>query len=126
MPRQNFSSKLPKDVKQELDARIRESHYCLQTEHANWLLSKGHSTSKSAMNRYSRALMKADNVQTNSSVELSATAATDRGHLTPREQILMQLGELRLQENELIQQLLNVSGQDGQIIEKETDDFTSD
>lgn len=112
MPRQNFTAKLPADIKAKLDKRIRDSFYATPESHADWLKSLGHPASRSGVSRYARALMASDGLNGESQKSTyvqSAAASQYRGHLTPREQILLELGELKVREAELLSRLKYIS-----------------
>ena len=102
--RQNFAAKLPIEVKVELDKRLRKSCYCLPGEHAEWLTNLGHNTSRSAMSRYSKVLNIAD-CAAKSSTEITANMNKENAHLSRKDQILIELGKLKIRENMLIEQL---------------------
>ena len=109
MPRPDFSTKLPDEIREELNQRIRKSNYTSPGEHAEWLQSLGYQASRSGLSRYGRTLMKIDG-QPSIAREISARRASEYGHLTPHERILVQLGELKVREAELLKELAAITG----------------
>lgn len=110
MARRTFISDLPKDVREEVNLRLREALYGGQIELTEWLNAQGYKASKSGVNRYAMALRKADGFQrTDQSHDMMAKGIFD-SKLSRRESLIMELGELKLREISILDELNKISG----------------
>ncbi len=103
--------KLPGELKNELDSRIRCAGYgeCIET--AEWLSTKGVETSKSAVHRYIKRLKGRDDVVASLSDALGGSdeTSTDKKEVL---ELLLELGALRVKESAIIAKLneLGIAG----------------
>tara|TARA_R110002095_G_scaffold215574_1_gene210180 strand:- start:892 stop:1239 length:348 start_codon:yes stop_codon:yes gene_type:complete len=104
MPARPKINKLPKEVKDELNKKLRESNYGEYIEIALWLRTLGHDASKSSVARYGK-MLKAKDLAIDGLADAlgldTDEAYSDRSAF----QILVELGSLRVKEMELISQL---------------------
>jgi hypothetical protein len=107
MAARTFISKLPDQVKAEINARLRAAQYSGQVEISRWLTAQGYNASKSSVNRYAQALKDADGMDGLSGHAIAAAVPIQSG-LTVEQNLLLQLGELKLRESQLIEQLLEL------------------
>lgn len=100
MPRVSVISKMPKELRSQLDKRLREAGYSNLMEHAEWLQGQGINASKSAVGRYSVELKAKDRAS-------SSIAKGMRDDLSDREAVdlLLELGALRVKEKRILDRL---------------------
>ncbi|CAM5528853.1 phage protein Gp27 family protein [Rhodanobacter lindaniclasticus] len=106
MARRSSVAKLPAPVQTELDERIRCAWYGAIERHVEWLESRGHKVSKSAIGRYSQSLHSVDaanGLQPAEIVEQSRSAQRAAGR--HRDALLIELGQLRLREAAILSAL---------------------
>jgi len=103
--------KLPSDLKNELDNKIRNTGYSECIETAEWLGSKGIDTSKSSVHRYIKRLKGKDDVIANLS---GALGTSDDVSLDKKDvlELLLELGALKVKESAIINKLnaLGIAG----------------
>lgn len=111
MPRNAAVSRLPDELQEEMNDRIRKGGYgCLDTL-AAWLASKGYKVSRSALGRHSQALRMADSSLGDPRARL---AEVKRKPPAQVRWMLMELGRLQVAQARLLAQLqaLEDSGMD--------------
>lgn len=101
MPKRQSITKLPKDIRQELDVRLRESSYSRMIEHAEWLATKGFSISKSAVHRYAIQMRNGDRVAAAISVAIKDENTQENDGVN----LMLELASLRLREHRIIAKL---------------------
>ena len=103
MPRVSVIDQMPKELRSQLDERLRETGYSNLMEHAEWLQEQGVNASKSAVGRYSVELKTKDRAAT-------SIARGMREDLSDREAVdlLMELGALRVKEKRILDRLQEI------------------
>jgi hypothetical protein len=107
MARATFFNKLPEDIQQEVNKRLRQSSYGNQKELLEWLIGAGYNVTKSSLSRYSTALRRSDGYDNMTAHEIAAETSSSEG-LSRQDAILIELGKLKLRENELITELMGL------------------
>lgn len=109
MARKSTMHKVPDDLRNEVNARLRKELYANQQGVRQWLADQGYDISKSSFNRYVVALKANDGNRGRSTLGLIARDADANG-LTRADEILMELGRLRVREAELLDELREITG----------------
>jgi hypothetical protein len=107
MGRRSAITKLPLELQNSLDTRLRESTYGDFDVHAAWLESKGYTVSRSAIHRHSVALRAADSSLGDARARTATIKASPR---RSRDDLLIELGRLHLAKERVIAQLLALDG----------------
>lgn len=108
MGRLSNVAKLPASVVEQLDAKLRESWYGDLEANRSWLEEKGHKISLSALHRYSVALRSVDARQGKTRA-LFRPDVHKKLREGQRDALLIELGRLRLREQELLTQLAEMA-----------------
>jgi hypothetical protein len=95
-------SKWPASKRDELDKRLRDSHYGALDEHVEWARGEGLEAHRSGMHRYCRALMEADSSLGDSRARARALTAWPK---SSERTLLEELGRLECRKAEIIDQL---------------------
>ncbi|MGD9861196.1 MAG: phage protein Gp27 family protein [Marinobacterium sp.] len=101
-------SNVPADLRAEVNRRLRLGYYS-QEDVRGWLALEGYEIGKSSFNRYAVALRENDGNEGVSPIRLAAKN-TDPDGLSSEQQILLELGRLKVREAELLEQLRNIVG----------------
>lgn len=99
-------SRLPLAVQEELGARLRATGYGDYDAHVSWLAERGWTVSRSAVHRHGLALRAADSSLGDQFARVAEVKAGPRR----REELLVELGRLRLAEMALIDRLRALDG----------------
>lgn len=106
MGRRSKVLQLPNQVRAELDERIRRAGYGDYTAISQWLADLGHDVSKSALHRYGAARQELDASRGSDDAQLSTLMKSPPDYELPRrDELLLQLGRLRLAESRILEQL---------------------
>lgn len=103
MARRSAITKLPRELQDSLDKRLRDSVYGNFDEQAAWLQSEGYAVSRSAIHRHSTALRAADSSLGDARARTAAIKANPR---RTRDELLIELGRLHLEKERVIAQLM--------------------
>lgn len=93
MPPRQRVAQLPAGVREELDRMLRRTAFGKYAEISEWLRDEGWTIRKSALQAYGSALQASD-------------AAAGGGEPTSRDELLHELGQLRLREHVILRRLL--------------------
>jgi arginine repressor len=113
MPKASTIEKLPAELRETLDNRLRNGCYGPLDEAIAWLLTQGHTISRSALSRYIGKLRVVDARNGNHSAMIQLTPQPTKWTSGKKSQVSSIIGELkRLQslQNDLIQQLALLNG----------------
>ena len=107
MGRRTFAANITPEQRAELNKMIRVAFYGKHDDIFEWCQSQGIATSRSALNRYAMGLREADGKQGASSISIvsSNPSIESIAHLSRRQQLLIELGELRLRELTILKEL---------------------
>jgi hypothetical protein len=105
MSRPTFLSRISEETREELNRKLRSTFYSGFLEVAEWLKGLGFNASKSSVHRYAVALRESDGMNYASGLTIAAKARTSISGLCREEQIFMEIGRLRVMENELLVEL---------------------
>jgi len=108
MARKPAMSNVPADLREEVNRRLRQGYYS-QDDVRGWLAQQGYEIAKSSFNRYVLALRANDGNERMSPTRL-AVRNTDPDGLSSEQQILIELGRLKVREVELLEQLNKIMG----------------
>lgn len=103
MARATFFNKLPEDIQNEVNRRLRVSSYGNQNELLEWLLEQGYHATKSALSRYAVALKRSDGFENKSAHDIAAESSGHAG-LSRADSILIELGRMKIREMELLRE----------------------
>ena len=107
MGRRTFAADITPEQRAELNKMIRASFYGNHDGIFEWCQCQGIATSRSALNRYAMGLREADGKDGAGSISIvsSNPVMEATAHLSRRQQLLIELGELRLREMAIIKEL---------------------
>ena len=109
MPRKAKALQLPAEVRDELDAKLRENAYAGLVPLSKWLAGRGHPIGKSALHEYALALRRTDAERGDSVAILSVRGMGDNLGGEDATPLLLELGRLRFQEAQILAKLAEIA-----------------